>query len=136
MDDVVASLVLLGIPVAFVWMVVRLSEGWMRKKIVERGADPELVDRLYERRESPGRYSALKWGMVTVGLGVGVAVEAVLPYDFEDPMAYGVLLLFGGLALILYYAWIDRGEGRVGPPGTPDPDRGFGDGASSREPPR
>lgn len=136
MDDVVASLVLLGIPVAFVWMVVRLSEGWMRKKIVERGADPELVDRLYERRESPGRYSALKWGMVTVGLGVGVAVEAVLPYDFEDPLAYGVLLLFGGLALILYYAWIDRGERRARPPGTPDPGRGFGDGASSREPPR
>lgn len=108
MDDVVASLVLLGIPLAFAWMVVRLSEGWMRKRIVESGASPELVERLYERRESPSRYSALKWGMVAVALGVGVSVEAVLPYDFEDPVAYGVLLLFGGLALIAYYVYVDR----------------------------
>lgn len=136
MDDLVSGLVLVGIPFVFAWMVVRLSEGWMRKKILERDPDPELVEKLWERRESPSRYSALKWGMVAVALGVGISVETLLPYDFDDPVAYGVVLLFGGIALILYYVYLDL---REGPPGGGFRDRrggvGHGTGSSTSEAP-
>lgn len=142
MDDLVSGLILVGFPLVFAWMVVRLSEGWMRKKILERDPDPELVEKLWKRRESPSRYPALKWGMVAVALGLGILVEAVLPYDFDDPVAYGVLLLFGGIALILYYVYVDL---RQVPPGrgSREPRRGespgarsTGSGASSPEAPR
>lgn len=137
MEDAAASLVLVGIPLAVAWMIVRLVEAWTRKRIVESGASPELVEKLYERREFPSRYASLKWGMVAVGLGVGVSVETILPYDFEDPVAYGVLLVSGGLALILYYVYVDREIEPVGGRGG-GPDRGpdASRAGSSREPPR
>lgn len=62
----------------------------------------------------PARFRAPEWGMVAPGLGLGV--EAVFPYDFEDPIACGVLLILGGAALMLHCASVrsveDGADGR------------------------
>lgn len=128
----------MGVAWAFAWMVVKLSLHWTMKKVSETGARPELIASLRDRGDSPGRYAALKWGMVAVALGVGVGLGAVLPYGFDDPVAYAVLLVLGGGALVLYYRFVDdgpagrnrvdtvggrsreRGEGRRAPGDTPE----------------
>lgn len=124
MDDLLVVALLIATPLAVAWMVIRLHDNWTRKKIAESGASPELVESLYRREESPSRFAALKWGIVVVALGLGVSMEAVLPYDFEDPIAYGVIFVLGGLALILYYLYVEKWlgarppAGRDGPPGS------------------
>lgn len=100
----------LGLAAGFAWIAARISENWMRKKAVESGASAELVESLFRSDPAPSGLRALKWGMVAVALGLGLSVEAVLPYDFEDPIAYGVLLVFGGGALILFYAYVRSSE--------------------------
>lgn len=101
----------LGIAAGLAWMAARVSENWMRKKAVESGATPELMDSLFSAETPPSSLRALKWGMVAVALGIGLGLEALFPYDFEDPVAYGVLLVLGGAALILYYAYVRSREG-------------------------
>lgn len=101
----------LGLAAGFAWMAARLSENWMRKKAVESGASAELMESVFSAGPRPSRFRALKWGMVAVALGLGLSVEAALPYDFDDPVAYGVLLVLGGAALILYYAYVRSVDG-------------------------
>lgn len=126
MEDLAIFGGLAGVAWAFAWMVAKLSEHWMMKKIADGPARPELISSLRRRAvESPARFTALKWGMVVVALGLGLLVEDLFPYDFEDPAAYGVLLVLGGGALILYYVYV---ETREGPPdardGEPSPPPG------------
>lgn len=110
MSDTLAVVVIItGIVWGFAWMGAKLSENRVRKKAVEAGLRPEDVRSLFEEGDqSPSGYGALKWGLVAVALGLGLLAEALLPYDLADPVAYGVLLVLGGLALIAYYAYVDR----------------------------
>ena len=108
MEDLSAFGILVGVPLVVAWFVLRLSQEWLRRKVAESGASPEAIRALYERHESPRRYTALKWGMVAVGLGLGASFETFLPYDFDDSVSFGVLLLCGGGALILYYFYVGR----------------------------
>lgn len=108
----------------FAWMVARVSENWIRKKAIERGASQKVVEGLFRDDDSPSRYGALKWGMVIIALGLAVCVQSVAPYDFADPVAYGVLFVFGGGALVLYYVLVGRSEERRRDGGPPRPRRG------------
>lgn len=114
-SDWAAVVAVLGLAAGFAWIAARISENWMRKKAVESGASAELVESLLSTERSPSRFRALKRGMVAVALGLGLSVEAVFPYDFEDPIAYGVLLILGGAALLLYYAYVRTVEGGADP---------------------
>lgn len=117
-DDIAAPVIMVGFPLVVAWLIVTLHRDWTRKKIAQTGASPELVESLFRRKESPSRFVALKWGIVAVALGLGVSVEAILPYDFQDPVAYGVIFVCGGLGLILYYLFVERWLGAGS-----DPDR-------------
>ncbi len=71
----------------------------------------EVVKALFTKRQSPDTWTALKWGLVVVGLGLALVIVQFLPYDFEEPIAYGLMFLFGGGGLLAYYAiasWMER----------------------------
>ena len=53
--------------------------------------------------KEPSTRSALKWGLVIVALGTGLLLVDVFGIDFESPLAYAVLLLATGTALLGYY---------------------------------
>lgn len=106
MENTTIGLLVVAFAWAFAWMASRISENWIRKKAIETGATPEEVRRMFEEEEPPHHHAALRWGMVLIALGMGVVLEAVLPYTFADPMAYGVLLVLGGAALTAYYAYV------------------------------
>lgn len=63
--------------------------------------------------------NALKWGMVAVGIGLGLILGNALESDrFEAPLPhFSMMLILGGLGLIAYYLFIrkknDIGDGTV-----------------------
>lgn len=121
-DGFYATITVVGVAWAFAWLGVRVAEMRTRKRALESGATPEIMDLLFEEEEkSSSRYGALKWGIVVTALGLGVLAEAVFPYSFADPIAYGVLLVIGGLALIGYYAYLEAHPGDDGSPGRESP---------------
>lgn len=110
-DGFYVTITLVGISWAFAWLGVRVSEARARRKAVEAGVTPELVDRLFEdEEEATSRYGSLKWGLVAVALGLGALAEAVFPYSWADTIAYGVVFVIGGVALIGYYVYMEARE--------------------------
>ncbi len=45
-----------------------------------------------------------------LGVGLALVVVQFLPYDFEEPIAYGLMFLFAGTGLLIYYTITRRQE--------------------------
>ncbi len=52
--------------------------------------------------------SALKWGLVTLAIGLAVVVVQFLPYRPDEPIVLGVVLVFAAGGLLAYYARAKR----------------------------
>jgi hypothetical protein len=71
-----------------------------RMALIEKGSD------LSEFYKEPNRYLLLKIGMLFIGVAVGLFIAYAITIIMPIPIAvayFGMILLFGGLGLILYY---------------------------------
>lgn len=83
--------------------------------MIERGMDPGLAK---SRPSAPMPFVSLKFGLLLVGLGLGLIVALFtvrnIGLDDEEGVAvyFGCLSIFGGLGLIVSYAmeknWLDK----------------------------
>ena len=82
----------------------------IRRKVLEARVSAEVADAILNQGwKEPSTLSALKWGLVIVALGAGLLLVDVFGIGFESPLAYAVLLLATGTALLGYYV-IERDE--------------------------
>ena len=84
-----------------VYIVMRRKE---RRQLIEKGTDISLLE---PRRKN---YSSLKWGMLFVGIGVGILLGKIFAaYTClgEEASFFSMICLFGGLALVIYH-FIER----------------------------
>ena len=86
---------------------------------VSTGADLKL-DGLLKSLPS-GRYAALRWGSLAVGIGMGLFVYALLMYlapenrmlwNIESSLCGGLVLLFGGLGLLIAFIFEQKMRSR------------------------
>lgn len=69
-----------------------------RLAMIEKGVDPSVF-----QNKSSGRLNALKWGMFTLGAGIGALVGSLLK-DAVGPIAIpGMIAIGAGLMLIIFY---------------------------------
>ena len=79
-----------------------------RMALIEKGQDASIFktdDKLH------GRYNALKFGLLAIGVGIGLVIGNILDYTnvMDDEVAYfAMILLFGGFSLLLYYRIMKR----------------------------
>ncbi len=110
------------VPIAFfVFLAVTIiglariiSEGRTRRRLIDAGGSAEVARALAANQDEHGLYSALKWGIVTVGVGLAFVIVQFLPYGAQDPIMFGVVLLFLGGGLLTYYATARRLASRAG----------------------
>ncbi len=82
-----------------------ISDNRTRRKLVEAHVSEDVIHALYMKRSrDPELFASLKWGLVTVGIGLALLVIQMLPYEFDEPIAYGLMFLFAGAGLLGYYA--------------------------------
>jgi hypothetical protein len=99
----------LFLTVGAVFILLLLSRHKERMTMIEKGAKAEDIKALYERGvlRSPSPLSSLKWGLILVGIGLAVVLGMVLHNaygsDIEGGIYPGLIALFGGFALILFY---------------------------------
>lgn len=76
----------------------------VRMALIQHGQEATIF------REDKDANSALKYGMVAVGLGLGLFAGSLLDsIGFQDVSAYfGMMLFFGGASLILYYLIVKK----------------------------
>ena len=109
--QVVVFFVPIALFAAIAWIIKVISDNRTRRRLIDSGATEGMVAALFANREQdPNVPASLKWGLVTVGVGLSLVVIQVLPYDFEEPIAYGLMLLFAGAGLLVYYRMAPGGE--------------------------
>jgi hypothetical protein len=76
----------------------------IRRKVLEARVSEGVADAILNRGwQEPSTRSALKWGLVIVALGAGILLVDLFGIGFESPVAYAILLLATGTALLGYY---------------------------------
>ena len=103
MDDP-AVLVLVGFFAFVLAMTKVLSDNWTKRKLIEARASEDVIRTLFRKESDPEMFAALKWGIVLASVGMGLIVSQYLPGGFEEPLAWGVVMVFGGAGLLAYYA--------------------------------
>jgi uncharacterized membrane protein (UPF0136 family) len=103
MEELAPVLILLVIFGGIIGIVRVVSESRLRSRLIEKGMVDEKAQYLWTRGQSDGHLNNLKWGMVLVGIGAAALISQFLPYDMNDGGTMGLMLIFGGLAFLLYY---------------------------------
>jgi hypothetical protein len=105
----ILPMVIVGTVMAAGVMIVRsISDNWTRRKALDAHASDDVVRTIFTRRRDPDTYGALKWGLVVAAVGIALMVVQFLPYNDNDPIAFGIVLLFAGAGLLAYYAMARR----------------------------
>lgn len=90
----------------FIAIVTKLILDYrLRARMLEKGAAEENLKLLLPPNSIHSTLSSLKWGMVLVGLGLGIIVGQ--EYDWkrgDGEFTVAFMLIFGGLAMALFYA--------------------------------
>jgi hypothetical protein len=74
--------------------------------LIEKGLDASIFQNK-DKFSTHGRYNALKFGLLLIGVALGLLLGNVLESytEIQEEVAYfSMILLFGGIALLLYYA--------------------------------
>lgn len=109
LGPIVAMIFIFGVPgILIFWhMYTRSKE---RMKLIEKGLTPDEVKSLFKadvkrrtRKNNP--LSALKWGLLLIFAGMGFVIANVLEetLDMGDGASFGVILIWGGIGVIIYY---------------------------------
>jgi len=88
--------------VAYIAKLIRDTR--IRRKALESPLSEEAAEAFVRGGSfEPSTKSALKWGLVVLALGAGLLFVDLLTISFESPLAYAVLLVATGIALLGYY---------------------------------
>jgi hypothetical protein len=103
------ELVPIVVPIAFFWAITAvartIAEARTRRRLIDTKASPEFAAAVMtEARGDTALYDSLKWGLVVGAIGVALIVVQFLPYQADEPIALGVVLVFGAGGLLAYYA--------------------------------
>ena len=101
------------VPITFfiVWGVVMWkrydSSHDERRAIIEKGLNPADYKELYKHHGSTSDpLASLKWGLLAIFVGFGGLLAVVLDewFHLEHVVYPGLMLIFGGIGLIVFYA--------------------------------
>ena len=87
--------------IAFIFAT--LSNNSVKRLVVSSQVSEALADKLLIQKPLPDTEGALKYGLVSVFLGISFILIQVLRLDAGDAMTYGILFLFCGGGLLSYY---------------------------------
>lgn len=105
--------------VAYIAKLIRDTR--IRRKALDSPLSESQVEEMLGRGgwTEPSTRSALKWGLVVLALGAGLLFVDLLAISFESPVAYAVLLVATGIALLGYYLIEQDDEGTDDGPFSP-----------------
>jgi hypothetical protein len=81
-----------------------MSDNKLRHRLVDKGIVDENIKYLYDPKEN-GRFAALKWGMMLIGIGIAFLVGQLTN---SDELGVTAAFFCAGIALILYHVIAKR----------------------------
>ncbi|TAK65408.1 MAG: hypothetical protein EPO24_02490 [Bacteroidetes bacterium] len=77
-----------------------------RMAMVQKGLSSDEIKAFFTREIRRDPYSALKWGLLCVSVGIAIVVGNFLHeyYHTNEGVIIGLVCMFAGCALLVYYA--------------------------------
>lgn len=104
MDKMWEMLPLIVMLLVVPFIVKMLSDNRTRRKLIEKGLVDEKVKYLFMDKPKEYVSSSLKWGMVLIAIGLAVFMGQMVPKELVEEVTIGAMFVFGGIALVIYYA--------------------------------
>lgn len=110
-------------PVAFfviVAVIIKMFLDYrMRRRLIDKGLVDENIKHLFPNESVGQRLTALKWGLVLVGIGAAVLIGQLFPYRISDEITISLMFIFSGVGLLVFYIVAPKFEAtRPAPPTT------------------
>ena len=103
-DTLVPTVLFVSLAVTVLGIARIISEGRTRRRLIESGNSADVARALGDLGSAEERLAgALKWGIVAVAAGVALVTIQFLPYERDEPIVLGILLLFVGAGMLAYY---------------------------------
>ncbi|BDD11102.1 hypothetical protein FUAX_35340 [Fulvitalea axinellae] len=104
--EILVPLGLFGLIFGIVYLSIT-SRNRERLALIEKGVSAEIFSSNKNKH-----FEALKFGMVSIGIGLGLFAGKLTGGGDEYPMPYFIgALVMGGLALVLYYFIVRKVQG-------------------------
>jgi hypothetical protein len=94
------------VPVIFfsiAWLIKVLSDNRVKRKLIEKGELNANVENLAKIDTRSNPLSAIKWGLVFIGIGTAILISHLFPYSVSDEMIFALMFMFAGIGFIIYY---------------------------------
>ena len=103
-ETLVPIALFLALAFAIVGVTKIVSDGRTRRQLIAAGVTAEVAQAITAPpRAELGLHAALKWGLVIGAVGLSLIVVQFIPYRPDEPIAFGIVLLFVALGLLAYY---------------------------------
>ena len=102
-EEIGAALITGVVFVSIIVMIKLLSDNRLRTKLIDKGMVDENIKYLFFDRQDFRAPTALKWGMVLIGIGLAFLIGQLVPSNISGEVTVGCMFLFAGLGLIIYY---------------------------------
>jgi hypothetical protein len=111
MQDAIIALVVLGtLTIAIVSIINAVTSYKLKRKLIEKAQADEKSGamlsesmKLLAAKSESNKYPTLKWGLVTLGAGLGLILTHYLSFDYDSPLPFGLLLTCISIGFLLYY---------------------------------
>lgn len=102
--ELIPILIVLGFFLMIAFVTRTLSDNRVRRELLQTNADAATIENLFLRSRSENPDNSLKWGIVSVSIGISLVLIELLKLAADEPMAYGLVFIFGGGGLLVFYA--------------------------------
>lgn len=85
-----------------------LTEYILKKKMIDKGYVNEDTQAIFKRHADENKYSALKWGLIILFGGLALILLEFIPTSPESPLPYGLLAFFTSFGFLLYYFLVKK----------------------------
>lgn len=80
-----------------------LSDNRVRRELIKSNADTTTIENLFLRARSENPDGSLKWGIVSVAIGLSLVLIEIIDLSGDQAMTYGIVFIFGGVGLLGFY---------------------------------
>jgi len=111
MKDIAPIIVLVALIIGVVMLVRLITEYKLKKRLLEKaqadeGLSSALADsfKMLNRQKEENPYPSLKWGLVTLGLGIALIITDFMEFDYrQSVLPFGLLLTGASAGFLIYY---------------------------------
>ncbi|MEO5979624.1 MAG: DUF6249 domain-containing protein [Chryseolinea sp.] len=90
------------------WFTRAITDYQLKKRMIEKGFVNDDTQAIFKAHHTPGRYGSLKWGLLTLFGGVALILMEYLDVNVNSPLPYGLVAVSLSIGFLVYYFIIKK----------------------------